>query len=253
METFIIIGVVLVIVVLCSTSSTISGALIPQSVRDAVSKLMPGSPIVDATANMEGETVVFVGSKANSKTVYVRRGGEMTTACTYSSASRFPRSGTFAFIGFEHNLKPGMEAMAEQAETRIRKCLTEALALKQFQLAEQEVADILITVFCALDDHVELFTLGEAFDEPDGHKWGTALRTALRHDQVDEMATFARGSLLIEVVDATTDDVWQAVAMADIVVEVSEKERARRTHRAIFQMLDKFPPKSAKQSPQCEG
>ena len=240
---YIFIVVVLIIIVLGSAGTPIGRAMLPRSVTDAVSKLLPRALIRDATANADGETIVLVGDKSNPKNVHVRRGDGRTIAWTYDAATQFPRSGTFAFTSFRHNLKPGSTVVPENVKAHVENALTDALAPKQFLPAERDVADVLIRVFGALEDEVELRTIGEAFNQPDGYEWGTALRTALQHDNVGETATFARGSLMLELIDSQTGRLlWEAVAMADVVVDVSEAERDRRTRQAIFELFAKFPP-----------
>ena len=258
MALFIFIVVVLVIIIFGSAGTSLGRALLPRSVTDAVSKLLPQALIRDATANVDGETIVLVGSQADPKTVHVRRRDGMTIAWTYATTTQFPHSGTFAFTSFQHNLKPGSTDTPAKVKARVQNALTDALAPKQFQPAERDVADIWISVFGALEGEVKLENIGEAFNEPDGHEWGTALRIALTHDSIDQATTFARGSLMLEVVDSRARHVlWQAVAMADIVVDVSESERDRRIREAIGEIFKKFPPRQqafvSEKKPMIEG
>lgn len=236
--------VVLFMCLVCSSGTSLGRALLPKAVADAVAKLLPRTLIRDASANVDGDIVVTAGGTEHAKTVYVRRHSGMTFAWTCDAASEFPRRGNFAFTSLQHNLKPGSTIVPEKVKSRIQSALTEVLASKAFQPADPDDADIWIRVFAALEGEVELQTLSGVFDQRDGYAWGTALRTALQHDSVHESATFARGSLLFDVVDSKSGRVlWQAVAIADIVIDVSSDERDRRTRQAITEVFRRFPPK----------
>ncbi len=144
---YIFIVVMLIIIVLGSAGTPIGRAMLPRSVTDAVSKLLPRVLILDATANADGETIVIVGDQSNPKNVHVRRGDGRTIAWTYDAATQFPRSGTFAFTSFRHNLKPGSTVVPENVKAHVENALTDVLAPKQFLPAERDVADVWIRVF----------------------------------------------------------------------------------------------------------
>ena len=84
----IFIVVVLIIIVLGSAGTPIGRAMLPRSVTDAVSKLLPRALIRDATANADGETIVLVGDQSNPKNVYVRRERRSERLKTLRSNSR---------------------------------------------------------------------------------------------------------------------------------------------------------------------
>lgn len=142
-----------------------------------------------------------------------------------------------------HNLKPGSSIVPEKFEARVRQALIETLAPRQFVPSESAAADICINIFGAIEDEISVEDLGGAFGSPDRREWTSAVETALTHGAGETVTTIARGSLVLEVIDPkSTQVLWHAAAMADIVVEVDDAEKYRRTQFAIAEMLRKFPP-----------
>ena len=234
--------IAIVVFAVCAAGTSAGRAFLPRTITDVVSKLLPGRIITDVAAPGLGEFQVEVQGKGQSRTVHVRRRDGMTIAWTYDVTASFPQSGTFAITALQHNLTPKSAVAPENFKARVQQALTDVLEPKRFQPAPPEIANMWITVFLAIEDEVTLETLSEAFNQPDGHEWGTALRTALQYDSVGDVATLARGSLVLNVVDSRSAKVlWHAAAMADIVVDVTQEERERRTRKAITEMLLWFP------------
>lgn len=238
---FVVIGVVLMAVAVSGTS--IGRAMLPTPVNDVVSKLLPRALIADANATGHGDFELQVHGAAHLKTVHVRCREGMTIAWAYDPALEYVRTGTFAFSSFSHNLKP--DAILEPAEVhaRIQRALTEVLAAKKYQRAEPQGADILISVVGAIEDEMTLGELDAEFDRPDGHEWRQALSTAMSHDADAEVTVLARGSLVLQVLEAKSMNVlWRAAAIADVTLDVSDAEKQRRTSVAVSEMLKQFPP-----------
>ena len=242
---FVAVGVaVIVVIAVCLSGTSIGHHFLPRAVRDVVLKVLPRAMISDTALHGVGEFQIKVSDLGQYKTVNVRRLKGAVFAWTYDSSAEFPRAGKFAFSGLRHNLKTDSVTAPERIEALVQQALVEVLQPKGFKPADVDSADILITVFGALEDEATLNTISEALDEPEGHQWAAALRNALQHEDVDEVATFARGSLVLHVIHArSTKVLWRAAAMADLVVDVSEKEQKRRTKVAITKMLERFPPK----------
>lgn len=238
-----VVVVVFILIAIGASGTSIGRALLPRAVIDAVSKLLPRGVITDAAANALDEFEVKVNGTGESQTIHVRRYKGATIAWTYDAATKFPQAGSFAFTGLQYDPESVSVVVPEEVERRIGAALADVLPPKGFVPRDAEKADLWIKVFGALEDEATLETISQAFDEPGGHQWAGALRTALQHDRVGEVATFARGSLVLEVTDARSKKaLWRAAVMADIVVDVSPKERERRTREAIAEILRRFPP-----------
>lgn len=238
--TVVIVGIVLLTA--GATGTSVGRAWLPQTVTDVVSKLLPHSFITDATATDYGEFQLDVGGAERLKKVNVHRSDGMTIAWAFDEALEHPQTGTFAFTGFRHNLKTDSPLVPEKVKARVDQALVDVLVAKQFHPANADSADIWINVFGALDDEVSLETLSNPFERPDNREWQEAIRTAMQHGGVGDATLVGRGSLILDVMDSRTSQIlWRAAAIADIVVDVDETEKERRTGNAIAQMLRKFP------------
>jgi len=237
------------LLVVAASRISISASLLPQPVNDVVAKLFPRTAILDATAGESGEFLVEIITSGEPRAVKVRRfeDSEITVAWTFDANADIPKSGKFAFISLRHNLQQDSAVTPEDVRARIKRSLEAVLAPKQWEQSSEDSADIQISVFVALENEVTLDRTNDALDRNDLHEWGGALANALRHETVSEMPTFAHGSLVLDIVDSKTKKhLWRAAAISDIVVDVSEHEKDRRTHRAIAGMLERFPPKSTR-------
>jgi hypothetical protein len=233
----------IVALVLVAAGTSLGRSLLPRVVTDVVSKLLPRARVRDAASTGVDEFAVEVTASEGPRTVHVRRSGEITLAWTFDTNAVFPKSGTFALTTFRHNLQPDSATSPVDVESRVRASLEAALQPKNFRPAGAEAADLKINVFGALEDEVTLDTIDAALEWPDGHDWPATLSAALQHGDAGETATFARGSLVLDVVDARTAKVlWHAAAIADIVVDADSAEQERRTLQAISGMLNHFPP-----------
>lgn len=239
------IAVVAIVVILVAASGTSFGRwFLPRAVTDVVSKLRPRAQIRDALATDMDEFEVEVTAPAGQpRIVRVRRSEGITFAWTFDTDANFPSNGTFALTIFRHNLRPDSAISPDEWEARIRASLEAVLKPRGFHQGAAETADLQISVFAALEDEVTLSSVDAAFDCHGGHDWAAALSAALQHGNVGETARFARGSLVVDVVDSrSTAMLWHAAAIASIVVDVSLAERERRTLKAIAGMLNHFPP-----------
>ena len=247
--TFVIILLVVVVILLLGSQTSIGVAMLPEAVSDAVRQLIPRSLISDTTLSAQGEFDVLVNQAGGNIPVHVRQRNGMTFAWMDNSPINVPSPGTYAFSGWHHDLPVGSPINADKLKARIDVALQEALAPLGFTPASAESATIQISVFAADEDVVSLDTVTDAFNEPDGHQWATALQEAVQHDKVGEFRQFARGSLLLDVTK-TDSGVWlrRAVGVADIVVDVSLAEKERRTRIAIKELLHNFVRKGKKSS-----
>jgi len=238
----IIFGMILLAVLGSGTS--MGRAMLPRSVTDAASSLLPWSRITDAIATGDGDFRLKVAGNAQLQTVYVRSVRDMTIAWTFDPAAESPQTGTYAFTRLRHNLKQGSKIVPEEFEARVRQALIEVLAPKQFYPADLPAADLCISVFGAIENEVAVQDLGAAFDRPNDREWTSAIATALSQNVGEKITTIARGSLMLDVVDRRSSQVlWHALAVASFVVELSDAEKYRRTQAAIAEMLRKFPPR----------
>lgn len=85
----IFIGGVILLAVL-SSGTSIGRAMLPQTVNDAVSKLLPWSHITDASATATGEFQLQVSGNTQLQTVNVRHAQDMTIAWTFDPAAESP-------------------------------------------------------------------------------------------------------------------------------------------------------------------
>lgn len=239
---FVLVIAIVLLAVLFSGKS-MSRLLLPRPVDEAVAKLLPRGLISDAAAKPSGEFQVQVKVGGKPQTVFVKRLAGATFAWAYDPTEECPASGSFAFTGLRHNLRSDSAISPTEVEHCIERALNDVMAAQDFQTAEVEEATIWIDIFGALEDEFSLDTIPEVFDESDREDWAAALRTALQHDNVGDVAIFARGSLLLHVLDSKSQRVlYRAATMFHIVVDVNEDERERRTREAITQMLQHFPP-----------
>jgi len=220
--------------------------MLQERVSDAVRRLLPGR-VSDTTASGLGEFEVMVNQAGKKIAVHVRQHDGMTFAWIENAEATVPNHGTFAFSGWHHNISPSSSIDTGKLKARVDVSLREMLATLGFTPADAEVATIQISVFAAAEDVVSLDTVSEAFNEPDGHQWATALQQAVQHDHVNQHLIFARGSLILDV-RRTDSGAWlrRAVAVADLVLDVSQAEKERRTRLAITGLFRNFIPKKKK-------
>lgn len=236
----VVIGVVLLS--LAASGTSIGRAMLPRPVTDVVSKLLPRALITDASASGYGEFELQVHGAAHLKTVHVRHREKMTIAWAYDPTLEYAHTGTFAFSNFRHNLKPGSILQPAKIQARLQKALTEVLTPKKYQLAEPQSADILISIFGAIAEDITLAELGDVVERPDDHEWQQALIMAVGHDTDKEATVLARGSLVLEILEAKSMNVlWRAAAIADVALGVSDMEKQNRTSVAVAEMLKQFP------------
>lgn len=241
--TIVVIGIMLLAV--CASGTSLGRALLPRAVTDVVSKLLPQSFITDATATDYNNFLLDVSGNSRLKQVNVRRCNGMTIAWTVDETQIVPQSGTFALISFRHNLNSDSTLVPEKVKKRVEIALADVLSTKQFQSADADLADLWISVFGALEDEVSLETITNSFERLDDLEWQAAVRTALSHVGVENAMKFGRGSLILDIVDSqTTEVLWRTAAIADMLVDVSDAEKERRTGVPIAEMLKKFPPRN---------
>lgn len=246
---------VIVIMLFGASQTSIGSAMLPEGVSDAVRRLLPRSLISDANVSGLGEFEVTVNQAGAKIPVHVRQHDGMTFAWIDNAEEAVPNYGTYLFSGWHHNICPDSPVDAGKLKSRVDGALREAMATCGFTRAGAEVSTIEISVFVADEDVVSLDTVTEAFNEPDGRQWATALQEAVQHDDVGQNLTFARGSLLLDI-RRTDSDAWlrRAVAVADIVLDVSPAEKERRMRVAITGLFQKFAPKKKSDPvfPKCD-
>ncbi|XZE56000.1 DUF4136 domain-containing protein [Planctomycetaceae bacterium SH139] len=235
--------IMIVILAVCASGTSIGRYMLPRTVTDVASKLLPQSFITDAEATFTGDFILQVGGTQRLTSVHVHRGDGVTIAWAYDESIEFPQAGTYAFSNFKHNLKADSALKPQRVKARIEKALADTLAPKNFEPAEAPAADICISVFGALEDEVSLQAITESFDRPDDDEWREAIRTAMAHGRDEETTTLGRGSLVLDIFDSrTTEVLWRAAAISNMVVDVEDTEKERRTSLAISEMLRRFPP-----------
>ena len=252
-ETLTQFGIALIVVVVVvslfavfASGTALGRALLPKTVTDAVSKLLPYAFITDAVATDANAFQLKVKGSDRLKIVHIHRGSEATIAWTFDESQDCPPTGTYAFAEFRHNLNrdSNWSIDPESIRIRIETALREALASKQFFPAPQNEADILVSVFAVIEDEVSVTSLNDAFERQNNTEWKKAIGTALKHDGIHNPTTLACGSITIDLFDSQSmRELWRAVAHGKIVMQVSEAERMRRTKLAVNEMLKEFPPK----------
>jgi len=235
--------IVIVILAVCASGTSIGRFMLPRAVTDVVSKLLPQSFITDAEATDYGEFQLDVSGNTRLKKVHVHRGDGMTIAWAYDESIEFPQAGTYAFSSFQHNLKADSALKPQRVKARIEKALADTLTSKKFQPTTTDAADIWISVFGALEDEASLQAILESFDRPDDDEWQEAIRTAMAHGRDEETTLLGRGSLVLDIFDSrTTEVLWRAAAISNMLVDVEGSEKERRTGVAVAEMLRRFPP-----------
>ena len=237
----VIIGVVLLAVAASGTSLGRGLFFPPPELTEVVSKLLPKAMITDATASGYGEFSVQVGGAARFRTVHVRRREGVTIAWSFDPAIKPPNNGTFAFTSFRHNLTPSSSVNPEEVRARIAKSLADSLAAKRFQPADGQAADLEIRIYGAIDEEISFEEFGDTFDPPDEREWKDVLGAAIHSDCGQPVTVIARGSLLLDILDAKSKNVfWRATAIADVASDDSDALRERRTEIAVSEMLRTF-------------
>ncbi|MCA9212830.1 MAG: DUF4136 domain-containing protein [Planctomycetales bacterium] len=237
--------VVLVILLVFASTTDMGRMMLPNSVHDAVSKLLPNSWITEATVVDAGRFDVQVAGATRLKTVHVRRSGNMTIAWTFDKDQPCPQKGTYSFVDSDHNLTTASNAKPTPAgiQARIETALDETLVKKDFHPVQRTEAGILITAFAAIENPVAVEALEDQLGRDDNTEWKAAVRTAMQHGGAKNPTTIANGSILLSVFEADKHRVlWRAAAIGKIAVDVSEAERERRIRSAVSDMLRQFPP-----------
>lgn len=244
-----IVLVFVVLIVAVGSGTSLGRAMLPDSVTTVVRKLLPFGSITDGSADGIGHFKIRVQGTNRLKTVNVQRFDKIMVAWTSNPDQSCPQSGTFAFAEYRHNLAADADADAdspsnpEKIKSRIESALDDSFASKQFIRSDTDSADILVSVFTAIENEVPVETLQDSFDHDDNEEWKSAIKAAMQHDGAETPATIACGSMTIGVFDASSKQVlWRAATIGQIVVDVSESERKRRIDSAISAMLKHFPP-----------
>lgn len=234
----------IILLVLVASSTSLGRAVLPDSVVDIASRLLPQAVITDAEANFEGEFRLQVRGAMKLKTIQVHRSQGVMTAWAFDPDVDCPQSGTFALYGFSYDIdEPGPAFDSSALERRVSSAVTEVLNSKNFTLADASTADILVRISAAFENVLPLDNLGSSLGHQGNREWQLALATALKHAEGSDGSTIAKGSLLLYLTDARTQKtVWRAAAVGKIVVDVGEPERARRVLAAVEGMLRRFPP-----------
>lgn len=238
--------VMLVLFMVIGSATPIGRAMLPESVTDVVTKLLPRTWIADVVATDDGRFELQVQGASRLKTVHVHHREDFTIACTYDTEQQCPQAGSYSFSEFRHNLRPGAasEPMPDMVRERIDSALRETLAAKQFLPIGGDTSDVLVSVFVAIEDEVPVDSLTDSFDRNNNAEWKAAVTTAMRHDGVQNPATIANGSILLDIIDSHSMQVlWRSAAIGKIVVDVTDLERERRIWLTVSEMLKAFPPK----------
>ncbi len=239
--------VALIVLMIVLNATDLGRTMLPNSVAEVLSKLLPHSLIEGVRVTGAGQFELRVQGAERLKTVHVLQTGSGTIAWTYDEERRCPQSGTFAFTDFRHNLRTDTESPInpDLMRSRIAHALNRVLDVKGFSPASHDEADIRVSVFAAIEREVSIGDLHETLAGSDITEWKAAIRTAVQHDGAQNPATLAAGSLLINVLDTESgESLWRAATFGKFVVDVSEGERERRITLAVSEMLGSFPPKS---------
>jgi len=227
---------VVTIIAVTKSGRSISRFLLTKDTSDMVKKTMPGAIVADATASVHGEIEVeLVGHQGKLK-VY-RRSGLLIGVFVEESAN-IPKTGTFRFIA--RVIQDDLRVDASAVDQRLKAAFTTSIAAKGFSPADSMDADVLVTLHVALEGSVDDAQIGDTYDYHIPEMIGG------QSDADSEQPTLPeRASVIIDFIDPEVKKlIWRASLLTDIIVEVSDEERTRRTNEAIAEMLTFFPPKS---------
>jgi hypothetical protein len=59
---------------------------------------------------------------------------------------------------------------------------------------------------------------------------------------------YEQGSLVLDVMTPTSKPMWRGVARAEVHRDRPDAERSKRIREAVFDLVEKFPPKQKKKS-----
>ena len=140
-----------------------------------------------------------------------------------ASSGTVPNYGNFCFIKTDMPDIPKQKK--EQIETRITNALVKELGAKGFRLSGPENANLFVSFKVVLNEEArkELIEGSDLLSE--------LLSEKKLHD----------GSLVVELLNRNRSPVWCGAYNADIVINVSEKEKDARVTYAVKEIFRNFP------------
>jgi hypothetical protein len=135
------------------------------------------------------------------------------------------------------------EPIRKRFEPTVMASVEEALARKGFRKAGAgESPDFLVAYFALISVNTSGQTLGQFL--PGTVSWGLppfdAVATSLK--------IYEQGSLVLDVMTPTSKPMWRGVARAEVHRDRPDAERSKRIREAVFDLVEKFPPKQKKKS-----
>ena len=135
------------------------------------------------------------------------------------------------------------EPTRKRFEPTVMASVEEALGKKGFRKAGAgESPDFLVAYFALISVSTSGQTLGQFL--PGSVAWGLppfeAVATSLK--------IYEQGSLVLDVMTPDSKPMWRGVARAEVHRDRPDAERSKRIREAVFDLVDKFPPKQKKKS-----
>jgi hypothetical protein len=135
------------------------------------------------------------------------------------------------------------EPIRKRFEPTVMASVEEALAKKGFRKAGAgESPDFLVAYFALISVSTSGQTLGQFL--PGTVAWGLppfdAVATSLK--------IYEQGSLVLDVMAPDSKPMWRGVARAEVHRDRPDAERSKRIREAVFDLVNKFPPKQKKKS-----
>jgi hypothetical protein len=133
------------------------------------------------------------------------------------------------------------EPTRKRFEPTVMASVEEALAKKGFRKAGAgESPDFLVAYFALISVSTSGQTLGQFL--PGTVAWGLppfdAVATSLK--------IYEQGSLVLDVMAPDKKPMWRGVARAEVHRDRPDAERSKRIREAVFDLVNKFPPKQKK-------
>lgn len=151
----------------------------------------------------------------------------------YDPAVDFTRLRTYSWQPRSERTDADPRINNDLLDARVRNAVDRVLQARGYQPVSDETPDFNVAYIVTIDTKTDVHSIPVSY----GWGWWGMMGTETYVDRYEQ------GTLLLDVIDASTNKlVWRGSAAARVVEDETPEERTRRVNEAVEKILERFPP-----------